>query len=136
MKRNKIVQEFNSWLLNSVLCNVRGVLKILCYARLQNSPYFGVFKAGARRACETLNRFGENNPTVCSVLLCIITTAISTNKRTSNKQYIITQKRHRQMTMANGKGLPKFIQTETASFRVGNIFEHVTSMHAFWGTRF
>ena len=49
---------------------------------------------------------------------------------------MLTQKRHPQMTMANGKGLLKFIQTETASFRVGNIFEHVTFMHAFWGVGF
>ena len=55
----------------------------------------------------------RKKPTVCTVLLCIITIAISTNKRTSNKQWILTQTRHRQMTMANGKGLPQFIQTDS-----------------------
>lgn len=71
----------------------------------------------------------NKKPTVCSVLLCIITIAISTNKRTSNKQWILTQTRHHQMTMANGKGLPQFIQPMAASFRIGNIFEHACDIY-------
>ena len=58
-------------------------------------------------------------PTVCSVLLCIITIAISTNKRTSNKQWILTQKRHRQMTMTNGKMMAQIFYSKRNGFIQG-----------------